>query len=95
MDPNSPIGLLPGMEFKGEEIESIKGQTLFIYSDGLNEAENLQLEQFGDDRLLNILQTTRFDSAFQVVETMKVAVNQHRNGAEPNDDLSMFCIIVD
>ena len=95
MDPNSPIGLLPGMEFKGEEIESIKGQALFIYSDGLNEAENLQLEQFGDDRLLNILQTTRFDSAFQVVETMKVAVNQHRNGAEPNDDLSMFCIIVD
>ena len=95
MDPNSPLGLLPGMEFKGEEIESIKGKTLFIYSDGLNEAENLQLEQFGDDRLLNILLSTRFDSAHQVVETMKSAVDQHRNGAEPNDDLSMFCIIVD
>ena len=94
MEANFPIGVLPEMVFKGEEIASIKGRTLFVYSDGLNEAENLQQVQFGDDRLLNILLTTRFDSALQVVETMKSAVERHRNGAEPNDDLSMLCLIV-
>ncbi len=92
--PNCPLGILTDMEFRGEAIESIKGQALFIYSDGLNEAENLQQEQFGDDRLLNILLTTHFDSAFQAIDAMRLAVEKHRNGAEPNDDLSMLCLIV-
>ncbi len=94
MEPNCPLGIFPEMEFKSEEIKNIKGQTLFVYSDGLNEAEDQQQEQFGDDRLLNILLTTHFDSAFQAIETMRQAVEQHRNGADPNDDLSMLCLIV-
>ena len=40
MLPNIPIGVMPGMLFRGEEIDSIKGRPLFIYTDGLNEAEN-------------------------------------------------------
>ena len=51
MLPNAPIGLWPGLEYEGEEIDNIKDRTLFIYTDGLNEAENQQQEQFGDDRL--------------------------------------------
>ena len=92
MIPNAPIGLWPGLEYKGEQIDSIKARALFLYTDGLNEAENSQQEQFGDDRLLELLRNTRFDTARQVVETLSVAVGQHRNGAEPNDDLTMMCI---
>ena len=91
-EPNAPFGLWPKLEYKGEEIDTIKGRPFFIYTDGLNEAENLQQEQFGDDRLLDLLRQTRFASARQVVETMADAVNQHRDGAEPNDDLTMMCI---
>ena len=92
MKPNIPLGVMSGMEFVGEEMESIKGQTLFVYSDGLNEAENQQHEQFGDNHLLDLLSNTRFSSARQVVETLKAAVETHRNGVDPNDDLSMFCL---
>ncbi len=93
MQPNIPLGIMSGMDFEGEELESIQGDMLFIYSDGLNEAENQQAEQFGDSHLLDILNNTRFDSARQVVETMKAEVEAHRAGAEPNDDLSMLCLI--
>jgi serine phosphatase RsbU (regulator of sigma subunit) len=41
---------------------------------------------------LDILRHTHFDSAKQVIETLQAAVEQHRNGAEPNDDLTMMCI---
>jgi serine phosphatase RsbU (regulator of sigma subunit) len=95
MQPNAPIGLWPGLEYEGEEIDSIKGRPLFIYTDGLNEAENRQQEQFGDDRLLDILRHTQFDTAQQVIDTLKAEVEQHRDGAEPNDDLTMMCIRVD
>ncbi len=92
MESNAPIGLWPGIEYIGEEIETIKGRPLFIYSDGLNEAENKNREQFGDERMLDILRHTDFKSARQVVETLKKEVEHHRDGAEANDDLTIMCI---
>ena len=92
MLPNAPIGVLPGLEFKGEEIESIKGRMLFVYTDGLNEAENPAHEQFGDERLLGILRSRSFESTRQVIDSITADVEAHRNGAEPNDDLTMMCL---
>ena len=92
--PNAPIGLWPGLEYEGEQLETIKGRPLFLYSDGLNEAEDREQNQFGDDRLLDILRHTKFDSAQHVIEHLSEAVEAHRNGAEPNDDLTMFCLRV-
>ena len=94
MQSNAPIGLWPDLEYVGEEIESIKGRALFVYTDGLNEAENPQQAQFGDDRLLDILRNTHFDTAQQVIETLAAQVAEHRRGAEANDDLTMLCLRV-
>ena len=94
MIPNAPIGLFPGMEYEGEEIENITNCPLFIYTDGLNEAENRQQEQFTDERLLEILQTTPFESSQQTIELLREQVEAHRDGAEPNDDLTMLCVRV-
>ena len=94
MYPNPPIGVLPGMEFKGEEIESIKGRPLFIYTDGLNEAENPAHEQFGDEHLLSFIRSCHYESARQLIIDIAADVEKHRNGAEPNDDLTMMCISI-
>lgn len=94
MEPNAPIGLWPNLQYVGEEIDSVKGRPLFIYTDGLNEAEDPKLHQFGDERLLDILRNTHFDTAQQVIESLKAEVERHRNGAEPNDDLTMLCLRV-
>ena len=92
---NFPIGVLPDLKFEGEEIGSIKGRPLFIYTDGLNEAENKEHAQFGDGRLLDILRNTHFESARQVIETLAAEVERHRDGADPNDDLTMMCLRVE
>ncbi len=92
MHPNAPIGVLPGLEFQGDEIENIKGKPLFVYTDGLNEAENPAHEQFGDDRLLAFLRSCSFESARQVIQDITADIDKHRNGAEPNDDLTMMCL---
>ena len=94
MESNAPIGLWPDLEYVGEEIDTIKGRPLFIYTDGLNEAEDPEQLQFGDDRLLSILRNTYFDSAQQVIETLAAQVEQHRRGADANDDLTMLCLRV-
>jgi serine phosphatase RsbU (regulator of sigma subunit) len=90
MLPNAPIGLWPDLEFEGEHLENIKGQAFFIYTDGLNEAENPKQEQFGDDRLLDILKSRKFENARQAIETLRAAVDDFRDGAAPNDDMTML-----
>ena len=94
VESNAPIGLWSELEFVGEHLDSIKGRPLFIYTDGLNEAENRQQEQFGEERMLDILRHTQFDNARHVIDVLCAAVEQHRDGAEPNDDLTMMCLKV-
>ena len=53
-----------------------------------------QKERFGNDRLLAALRGTNFESAQQVIESMKQEVETFRSGAEPNDDLTMMCVCV-
>jgi len=92
MQPNAPIGLFPGLDYEGEQIDNIKNRQLFIYTDGLNEAEDPQQEQFGDDRLIDIIRNSQQETARQTIDTIRAAVEAHRKGAEPNDDLTMMCV---
>ena len=92
MEPNAPIGLWPELEYIGENIDNIKGEPLFIYTDGLNEAENAAQEQFGDDHLLEVIRTNTYESARQTVELLQHEVAVHVAGAEPSDDLTMLCL---
>lgn len=95
MESNVPIGLWPGIQFVGEQIESIKGQTLFVYTDGLNEAEDSDHNQFGDERLLQCLSHTVPVSSQKLTEYVLQQIEQHRQDAEPNDDLTMLCLRIE
>ena len=95
METNAPIGLWPELDYVGEAVEDIRGQLLLVYTDGLNEAENTQQQQFGDEHLLDILNHRHFSSSQELVDYLNEEVVKHRNGAEPNDDLTMLCLMVD
>ena len=92
MKPNAPIGLWPELEYEGEEIETIKGHPLLVYSDGLTEAENKKQEQFGEERLMNFLCNNHFESGKELDEYLKAQVDQFRDGAEVNDDLTLLSL---
>jgi serine phosphatase RsbU (regulator of sigma subunit) len=91
MEPNAPIGLWPELAYEGEEVDDMHGRTLFVYTDGINEAENANKEQFGDERLQALLQKDWGD-ARQTSETIHKAVEDFVGGAEPSDDLTKMCI---
>ena len=92
MEPNAPIGLWPGLDYVGEVMADIHHTSVFLYTDGLNEAENAAQEQFGDDHLLHLLQNTPYESARQTIELLQEEVARHVAGAEPSDDLTMLCL---
>ncbi len=88
--PNAPIGLWPGLEYEGDEIEYLSDRKLLLYTDGLNEAENRQQEQYGDDRIVEVLTSLSDSSCRDIVEALKADTDRFRDGAEPNDDLTML-----
>ena len=91
MESNAPIGLWPELDYAGEEVNDMHGKTLFVYTDGINEAENIHKEQFGDARLQALLQQDLGD-ARQTSETIHKAVEEFVGAAEPSDDLTKMCI---
>lgn len=82
------ILLATGVEVKAAP--ALRGSFTVKQADGTM----LTIEQFGDERLLDILRNTHFDTAQQVIESLKAEVDKHRQGAEPNDDLTMLCLRV-
>ena len=91
---NQPLGLWEDDPFYGESIENIKGKQFLLYTDGLNEAENPEKELLGNDRLIALMQDAQDMSARQVVDMLKAAVEEHRAGADPNDDLTLLCLTI-
>ena len=89
-DVNQVIGFWEDSTFYGESIDDIRGHQLLLYTDGLNEAENTKYELFGDDRILELMADSKALTSHQVIDKLKEAVEQHRAGAEPNDDLTLM-----
>jgi sigma-B regulation protein RsbU (phosphoserine phosphatase) len=70
------------------------GDTLFLYTDGLTEAENTRHELFGEDRMMHALKDEKMQglSPRHMVERMKTMVEDYREGADQSDDLTMLVV---
>ena len=89
---NMPLGIWEGGVFQGEDYGDFRGDLLLLYTDGLNEAENQQQELFGNDAVLELMTEAADKPAAQVISILKKAVEKHREGTVPNDDLTMVCL---
>ena len=90
-DANLPVGVMPGMQFSVQSIQLNAGDTVFLYTDGLNEAEDTQLRQFGMERVMQVAQSTD-NQPQSLIETMTNSVRQFVGDAEPSDDLTMLAV---
>ena len=88
VEPNLPLGVLPGINYVEQSVEMKYDDALFLFTDGLNEAENIRHEQFGESGIRAVLHTRR--SAQGQMDAMKAAVAAFVGEAEPSDDLTML-----
>ena len=89
---NMPLGIWEGCIFEGEDYGNFRGDLLLLYTDGLNEAENKQQELFGNDAVIDLMTQAADCTAAEVIDILKKAVEKHREGTIPNDDLTMVCL---
>lgn len=90
--PNLPIAIVPDVKFEGQEVIVTPGTSIFLYTDGLTEAENVEKELFDEDRMLKQLKESVNSDSKSMVEEMQEAVRNHVKNAEQSDDLTMVAI---
>ena len=90
VEANIPLGVLSGFEYAGQETELHDDDAIFLYTDGLTEAENSSHELFGEQRMYGVLGTRRRSEDH--MEAIKAAVNAFVGDAPQSDDLTMLFI---
>ena len=68
-----------------------KGDLIFAYTDGVNEAKNVQGEQFGESRFMEITdpQDTSPDTFIGIILD---AIQEFRGAAAQSDDITMLAL---
>ncbi|MBR2205442.1 MAG: SpoIIE family protein phosphatase [Prevotella sp.] len=88
---NLPIGVMPDVEYTTQEADLAPGSTLFLYTDGLDEAEDAGHQMFGKKRIYEVMQTTSRQPR-TLIERMTQAVADFVGDTEQSDDLTMLAI---
>ena len=90
-DPNIPAGVMPGWAYTSQQIQLKPDTTIFLYTDGLNEAEDISHRQFGMEQVIETAKTAG-GCPQDLIAAMNSAVQQFVGDAEQSDDLTMFAI---
>ena len=91
VESNLPIGAIPDWNYTTQEADIAPGSTIFLYTDGLDEAENAECQRFGKKRILEVMQTAS-QQPRPLIERMTQAVGEFVGDTEQSDDLTMLAI---
>lgn len=85
-----PLAAMPGIRAKQYEVQLEPGDRLFVYTDGVPEAINEQTEQYGDGRMLNVLNRDKDLPMEQILPDVRQDISDFAGNAEQFDDITML-----
>ena len=95
------LGAVEDTAWKQADVVLEAGDVLFLYTDGITEAQNLHSEFFGRDRLLELLRTNvsvsrpHKHAALHIQEAILAAVRQFMGTAPQYDDMTVVVLARD
>ena len=88
--PNMVLGVMNNLPYRKNELELEKGDIIFLYTDGVTEAVNKNVEQFGEQRLLDVLNSREFTSCKEICDRVYEELNKFVGEADQFDDITML-----
>ena len=86
------IGGMEGAKYKEYELFLTPGSKLFLYTDGVPEATNVEKELFGTERMLAALNIEPMVTPEEILKHVRRATDDFVKDAEQFDDLTMLCL---
>ena len=86
------LGTLEKIKLEPDRTRMETGDVLVIYTDGVIDAENEEMERFGTERLISLVKDTRASSASGILKAVEEAVRAHTGDKAQNDDLTLMIV---
>ncbi len=87
----TPLGLLPGMRYSGEESSFPAGARLLFYTDGLTEVFRGD-EEFGPERLMAEFSKCPDEQADVILDALWTTIEEFAEGGPQSDDMSALAL---
>jgi sigma-B regulation protein RsbU (phosphoserine phosphatase) len=87
-----PVGFVPDVEFAEETLQLAPGDRVILYSDGVPEAMDEQLEQMGNERMTALVESLRGEPVDVNVVRLLESVQTWCQPKGPLDDVSILCL---
>lgn len=87
-----PVGMLEEATFEVAEVRLGPGDTLVLFSDGVEEARRAPKEFFGRERIAGVLASHATAALGHVEAKLREAVKEFLKGAEPHDDATLLLV---
>lgn len=85
-------GVFNGFDYQDEQVQLHHGSHLVLYTDGVTEAEKENKDQYGEERLLSLVNNINKNSVMQITEDILTDVRKFTDGAEQNDDITIMTV---
>ncbi|MDE2779631.1 MAG: SpoIIE family protein phosphatase [Chloroflexota bacterium] len=86
------IGVLEDLEYSQDSFEMLPGDAAFFYSDGVSEAMNSEGEEFGLERMAEVLANTPSQDPMDINEAMFAAVRAFAGNTPQSDDITCLTL---
>lgn len=90
--PNLMLAGMDGVPYETHTTSLAKGDRLFIYTDGITEATNLQNELYGENRLITVMKYAIEKTPRDVVDVVRNDIDEFVNNAPQFDDITMLAM---
>jgi sigma-B regulation protein RsbU (phosphoserine phosphatase) len=92
MSQNPLMGAIEDLSYTEVKMKLEPGETLVMFTDGVNEAMNKDYQEFGDNRLAASLQKCAGQSCQQIIDSVKADVAAFVGEMEQSDDITLFAL---
>ena len=80
-----------GMTWEEDSVELSSGDQIFVFSDGVTEADNGK-EQYGDKRTEEFIINARESDPDKMISRLMHDINEYMGGAQYSDDITMLAV---
>ena len=83
---------MDGVNYKPQELQLERGDIIFLYTDGVTEATDMNKELYGEDRLLDAVNSREFENMEELCRFVKSDVDAFVGDAPQFDDITMLAL---
>lgn len=89
---NIPVGVFDGYSYQSSFCELQRGDSIFLYTDGVTEAQNTTNQLYGEEKLLLELKESGQKTPQECVFDIVKSVTDFEEGGEPHDDVTILAM---